>query len=1143
MKIIGNWRVLPPSIRKIVRVMKISVFLVLVCTLQLSASVMLGQQVSLQSGEMSVREVFKELKAQTGTYFMFSEKEVDESLTVNANFSQVSLKEALDVVCKQTSLKYEIIDDYVLITKGPRVIEQKQEEKKEVRGKVTDEKGEPLPGASVVVKETTIGVSTNLDGEFKLKIPNNGKVIILISSIGYKTKEIKVGDKLDFKVKLEPDTEVMSEVVVTGYFNKAKESFTGTTVAVSSEELEKLGNVDVFTAIQSFDASFKIVENDLMGSDPNSMPNIQIRGQANFPGISETELKGNTNMPTFILDGFEVSAQKVFDIDKNRIASITILKDASATAIYGSRAANGVVVIETKKPLAGKMQVTYNSSIDISLPDLSDYNLLNAKEKLEAEKLAGVYDTWSKDFTGMANQMELDALYNKRLLAVKSGVDTYWLAKPLQTSVGQMHSLFLEGGDEFMRYGLEMSYNKNVGVMKGSGRDRYNTGVYLQYNTKNIVFKNKLDITYVKAKNSPYGNFSQYVRLNPYYRPTDDKGNMVFKLGEGEIGSQIQQYNPLYEVENFDSFDRNEYIDVRNNLSVDWKITPELRLKGNASISKKFANAESFVSPGSVQFIGFEEKDFFQRGSYTISDTKTTNLDANVVLSYFKNFNNHVINAVLGGEIQSNHNFNEGYTAVGFLNDKLSHINFANQFRPNSKPTGYDSKSRLAGSFLSFNYSYDNRYLFDASSRIDGSSKFGKLQQTAPFWSLGTGWNLHNEEFMKDNFFLSSLKLTANLGTSGNQNFDAYQAITTYHYLSDVRYGLLTGAVLKSLGNEDLKWQSTLSRNLGIELGLLDERLKVVGNYYLNTTHDLLTNISVAPSLGFRSFNANMGDVDNEGYELRVQAFPIRNKENGMMLSFFANLRHNKNTIKKISNSLKAYNDKVIENMRKEIELDNDDDTTNDVALDDRTTTESVLQFKEGQSLNAIYAVRSMGIDPTTGEEILIKKDGSLTNVWSPEDLVVVGEAAPKFEGFFGGAFDYKGFSLNYTFNYRLGGQIFNQTVIDRVENANIFENADKRVLEQRWARSGDHTPYKNITSKVKTRASSRFVEDDNSLSLTNVNLSYQLPDRFANSMSLSRVKLGVHLTDVFRLSSVEIERGIYYPFARKYSFSLKVNF
>ncbi len=286
-----------------------------------------------------------------------------------------------------------------------------------------------------------------------------------------------------------------------------------------------------------------------------------------------------------------------------------------------------------------------------------------------------------------------------------------------------------------------------------------------------------------------------------------------------------------------------------------------------------------------------------------------------------------------------------------------------------------------------------------------------------------------------------------------------------------------------------------------------------------------------------------MGDVDNEGYELRVQAFPIRNKENGMMLSFFANLRHNKNTIKKISNSLKAYNDKVIENMRKEIELDNDDDRTNDVALDDRATTESILQFKEGQSLNAIYAVRSMGIDPTTGKEILIKKDGSLTDVWSPEDLVVVGEAAPKFEGFFGGAFDYKGFSLNYTFNYRLGGQIFNQTVIDRVENADTFENADKRVLEQRWARSGDHTPYKDITNKKVTRASSRFVEDDNSLSLTNVNLSYQLPDRFANSMSLSRVKLGVHLTDVFRLSSVEIERGIYYPFARKYSFSLKVNF
>lgn len=1110
--------------------MKLLSVILLLGALHVSAKVRSQERVTLKYESIRVEDALEQIRKNSDYELFFSMHEINTDRLININLKEVEVLDALKYILGN-KFSYNVVENIIIIK--PKEIVVQQEKAIEVKGKVVDNTGNPLPGVSVVVKGTNSGVSTDVDGNFKLELPEKG-MILVFSFIGMKSQEIKIGEQKNLKVVLIEDKKSLEEVVITGYFQRAKDSFTGTTVSVKAEELKQFGNNNLIQSLQVFDPSFKIVPNNEFGSDPNKLPNIEIRGQAGFPDISESTLKSNQNMPTFILDGFEVSVEKIFDLDMNRVASVTILKDAAATAIYGSRATNGVVVVETKKPEKGAMRLTYNLDATISVADLSDYNLMNAEEKLEAERLGGVYRYSHLHYHegGAMIQAKYDKFYNDKLLEVRNGVNTHWISQPLEVAVGQKHSLYIEGGDEHFRYGFDVGYNKSNGVMKESGRDRTSIGMRVSYRHKKLQFKNYLFVSNVKSRNSPYGAFSQYVILNPYYRLKDETGMYKQYLG-GEPVSGVEepkrkQFNPIYDAVYLNNKNESSYLNVTNNFTVDWMLTSALRLRGNISISKQFDNSEIYKSPESIEFYGVGEDDFFLRGSYSINDASSTTVDANAVLTYFKQFDKHVLNAVVGGNILETNYNSESYIAVGFLNDRLSHVSFGKQFKENSSPTGSEALSRLAGVFSNFNYTFDNRFLFDLSARLDGSSKFGKLQRTAPFWSIGTGWNFHNEKFLKENSNINRLKLTANIGTTGGEEFNAYQALTTYKYISNTRYANYSAAEIKALGNENLKWQTTFNRNIGVETSLFKDLIQLKFSYYNNTTKDLLTDITIAPSIGFSSFKSNMGNVENKGYEANITVVPIKRKD-GFVVSLFANMRHNKNIIKKLSQALKDYNERLISNLN--------DDSKREIS------TKPHLQFYEGESLYTIYAVPSLGIDPVTGREIFKKKNGTTTYKWDAADQVNYGKSTPDIEGFFGTNVNYKRFSLNLAFNYQFGGQVFNQTLIDRVENADIYYNADRRVLEQRWAHIGDLSYFKGIGLTNSTQASSRFVEDENVLSLSSVRISYDLDGGLAKRLKLSKLKVSAYMNDVFRLSTVKQERGISYPFARTISFAIQANF
>lgn len=1012
-----------------------------------------------------------------------------------------------------------------------------------VKGYVRDEDGKLLVGVPVCIGETRVCTVTDADGFYTFKIPVEATTL-KFSYLGLSNEYVQIAQgysDVTRDVVMRGDTQ-LKEVVVNGYYSQAKKSFTGAAKTYDKEQLLAGSNQNILTALQNVDPSFVKIENNSMGSDPNSVPDFQIRGSGSITGMSDT-YKGNPNMPIFIVDGFETSAEKVFDMDPYRVETITLLKDAAATAVYGSRAANGVVVITTTMPKTGKMEVSYNADVTFYIPDLSAYNLCTPEQKLELEKMAGLYDVsyrrmYSQDKT--SDQLYCDMSYNHRLRNILEGVNTDWLAQPLdQVAIGHKHSVRLEGGSDNFRYAMDLNYNNTPGVMKKSGRKRMGIGLELQYIYNNITFRDQLTYSNVTSNNTPYGSFSSYAMLNPYLRFKNEDGSYIYQV---DIDDRFPSYrdpvhNPLYNS-TLNTIDQTAYNDMTNLFGIDWHILEGLRLKGNFSFTVQNTSNDIFKPGRHTDFATFTGDNFDRRGSYTASRGDVFNYDGSLVLSFFRQIGVHVLNANAGWNIQQHKSKEFTVVAEGFPNDNLDYISFANQYQQAGAPSGDEYTSRLVGFLGNINYSFDERYLIDLSFREDASSRFGSDSRWAPFWSAGLGWNLHKEHFMKDAKWLNELKLRATYGLTGSQEYDPYQAITTYQYLTGQRYHYGVGAKLLAMGNEELTWQRTNEKNFGVDLALFNNRFELSYDYYIKTSKDVLTAVTLPPSLGFTTYMANLGEVENKGWELSARAVLLKSNTHKLHWSVFGSMIHNKNKLLKISNALRAYND------------------TQDAAITDGKKEDHVsvpkVRFVEGESINSIWVNESLGIDPLTGRELFLTKDGRIVSDWSAKNYVIGGCTDPKVEGTFGTLFSWKGLQLSATFRYRMGGQMYNQTLVDKVQDIDPRYNADARALTARWQKPGDivrfaafaRDPVVGVLDlQVATRPTSRFVEDYNYLEMSTLNLSYEFDNKNLKRYGIQRLKLLFYMNDVFHTSTVKIERGTNYPYARNFSLGLQARF
>ena len=985
-----------------------------------------------------------------------------------------------------------------------------------IKGTVVDDMDMPLPGAHVKVRGMPMTASsvTDVNGQFILSLPE-GNHVLEFSYVGMKPISIRATANKPMRIRMEPDAIALKETVVNGIYTRNIESFTGSISTFTNEDLKQIGAQNILRSLSVLDPSFIITENNLQGSNPNAQLDININGKMNITAL-EQEYETNPNQPLFILDGFETTLQTISDLNMDRVESISILKDASSTAIYGSKAANGVVVVETKKPQAGKLRVSYNGNLQISWADLSDYNLMNSAEKLEFERLAGVYGTL--DENGEITEEWYRTNYNDKLKLVREGLDTYWLNEPLRTAYSHNHNLYVDGGDSAFRYGVGLSYNKTAGVMKKSDRDVFNGNITLSYRVDRISFTNQTTIGNTTSANEPVP-FSSFSRMNPFYEKYTENGEVAkYVYREQAAGSNNYSYiwNPLWDFQQ-NSFNESEGNNITNNFQMEWRMLNELRLRGNFQYSLSKTESERFTSPNATSEVN---KETLKKGSYSNSNTNNSSYNGRLDVTYGKSFKEHTINAAAGIQFSENNSKSNMFSVEGYQTDQFSNPNFSNGYPEGSRPMSTNTKSRNVSYYANVNYAYAMRYLMDFNFSSNGASQFGINDPFTNTWSIGVGWNLHNENFLKDSDIINYLKLRYSYGNPGNQNFDAKLSSSIYRYITDLVNPFGLAAKIGTWGNSGLKWQKTQTHNIGVNGQLFNNRLNFTVDYQTRRNDPLLMRIDLPASVGSASAPRNIGATKNYSISASLTWYILKQQDLNWYVS--ANINHNKSTYYNIGNLMEEFNKKGEENL-------------------------SLSRIYDGASLSSLWVVRSAGIDPATGNEIFLRKDGTYTYEYSIKDAVEYADTNPDMQGSFNTSFTYKGFSFGAAFTYRIGGYTQLNALLSKVENINdnaLKYNQDRRALHDRWKQPGDRTKFKRIDDTSNTPMSSRFVEKENTLQCSSINVGYRTTTApFLKYIGATSLNVTAYMNDIFRLSTIKEERGLDYPFQRSVTLSFGIGF
>ena len=1076
--------------------------ILLMCFLFTLSAVQAQEQkkITVEFKDEALADVLKKLEKLSSYKILFTYDHV-QKYKVTASLKDVSILDALKKVLEGKPFVHSGITDGKYISVKYQARETKPKgDLRIVKGTVLDLRKEPLPGVTVVIKGTVTGVATSIDGTFEIGVPvSSTPTMLVFSCIGMKSVEAEVKMGKDLNITMEEDVNEVDEVVVNGIYTQAKNSFTGSVSSIKGEEILSVSQTNLFKALTALVPGMRIVENNEQGSNPNYIPEIIIRGTTS---IKTSDDQFGLNSPLIVVDGVETTLEMLYDMDVFDIERVDVLKDASATAIYGEKAANGVIVVTRKRVVDSKLRLRYNFVPDIQFPDVSSYNLCSPAQKLELEKRWGEYDD---------DKGEKDWIYNEKLKRVTSGVNTDWKSIPLRNSWSQNHSLSVTGRGGGLDYSISAHYGDTHGVMKGDYRRNYGIGFLFTY-----VYKNKLTISFrsdirkTDSKNSPYGVFSEWVELNPYDSPYDEYGELIPILS-------FDMPNPMYNAVS-GSFGKSKSKSIGNSLTFRWDIRKNLifNLSGNLSLSD--SRTDNYVSSlhTDSQKNSVALRD---RGNYSVTGSEGTGWQLQGSLSYSIPFDSEgtILTLNGGGSLVQNNSSSYSFAGIGFLKPTMNDINFAKQYA-DGKPGGSNTYSANVAVFGNANFIFKNRYFVDGSCRMSASSYLGSNNQWAPYWSFGIGWNAHNENFIKNLAWISTLRFRASTGFVGSGNFSGNMAQTIYTYGDNYITGV--GAIPSQLGNPDLKAQRTLSMNAGIFLDIFSGRFQVNMDFYRQRTKDALLPIGVPLSTGASTVQANLGESMNWGYELSISSQLIKTTD--WMWRITVNTHHTVNELVKISNALEQKNR---ENL-----------SVNGIV--------PKIQYREGESMDAIYAVRSLGVNPANGKEVFVDKNGNLTFSYDPEDQVPLGDSKPKLEGSMMTSLVWKDLSVNAAFSYTFGGYIYNSTRAGKVEYVNIQKNVDKRVFTERWAKPGDVVPYpKGKRGDITYAQTSRFVEKKNEVYLSSVSISYSLPQSWVRKIGLKRLAVGITFSDILRLSTVKYERGTSYPYMRGYNFMISPTF
>jgi len=1004
-----------------------------------------------------------------------------------------------------------------------------------IKGKVIDSSNEPLPFATVLVKDTDIKTQTDRDGNFTLEVPSRSSVLVVFY-IGYEKNERIVGDQTTFTIQLKESNNNLQEVVVIGYGTQRKSDLTGAVGSVKSSELMQRPAINVEQSLAGRIAGVNVSTNS---GRPGGRTSISIRG---FSSINAS------NDPLYVVDGV-IWTDGITNLNPNDVESIDVLKDASSTAIYGTRGSNGVIIVTTKRGDKDGSQVRYDNYFSINqLPASRNLDVLNSKEWLFLEE--EVYKNASKfDPTGFlagkyVNPVEKRKSYlvgntlgNRELFTLApSGLpqpiyDIDWSKETFRTSLSQNHNLAFTGGNPKTNYGFYLGYADDNGIIKESFQKKYNARAVVDQQMKDWL-KVGVTLSYARKNeggvddsNGSYNVIRNVVEMAPFIPHKYSDGTYGYG---GDYAGLEKLDNPLAEVyENNILFNSNAF---NGSSYANFKI-----LKGLEFTSTLGANITNDVNPN---FSSSKLQGGTRKNSSRISSNETKFWQWSNRFNYNKTFNEkHTINMLLGTEKQKLNYLGWSAATGSMPDDYYTFFNLgagSTPVAPSSSTNAYQMESY----FSRLNYNLDEKYLFTVTSRFDGSSRFGTNNQFAFFPSAAAAWRVSEEDFLKNNRMISNLKLRASYGLTGNSEIGSYRSlanlITNAYIFGNTR---ASGSTIDRLANPDLQWEKTAQYDLGLEVGIFDDRINFVADAYYKKTNDLLLDAPIPSTSGYSTVTKNIGNMENRGIDLAINTNNIQKKNLSWSTTFNISYLENKVT------ALGANNEDII------------------------------YGFKEGQILRVGYSVGSIfgyvrdgiyGTDEAAQAKIYGKLPGDVKirdfnqdGIINAKDRTIIGKGIPDFYGTLANAFRYKAFDLIVEFQFTKGNDIFNNTRNSSEGRFGIANNYST-VLDS-WTPTNQDA----VLEQVRPTGYSYFMDtrkmsDGSFIRGKNLGLGYTLPKLLSAKMGLSSLRVTASAQNFFLSTkyfgydpelnnyNTAFSQGITYsnyPKPKTYMFGLTLNF
>lgn len=1112
-----------PRNKQFFRIMKITTLLLFVFIFCLRAESSSSQNinVTIKRSNTELENVLNDIEKQTDFLFIYN-KYVNVNRKVSVNLKKTSLREVLANLFDGTGVKYSIDGSYILLSAGetPTVAPVSAQQGRTISGIITDTNGEPIIGANVVEKSSkSVGTVTDADGKFILTLDHPSATLV-VSYIGYLTKEVLTGNQSVLKIILAEDTQNLEEVVVIGYGSVKKSDLTGAVGSIQVDKVQGLSIKSVDQMLQGRTSGLYMVQNSGM---PGSSSTVRIRGGNSISGGNE---------PLYIIDGMPVypsadnsqtALSPLNSIPTSDIESIEVLKDASSTAIYGSRGANGVIIVTTKKGKSGKTAVAFDAYWGIQ-NIYKKYDLLDSRsfEKLANEALVN---------SGGA------AVYDESL----NPETTDWQdLTSNDNALTQNYQLSVSGGNDKTTFLTSFNYFNQEGVVKATEMKKYAFRANIDHKISSTIDMG-LSLTMTKVDNNRVGNSVLGSRLTtpPNIAVKDESGSYNYSDANGVITFD----NPVAIIN--EKVDWNASFRTLNNAFVEWNIIKGLKFRSSVGIDINYAT-NKFYNPRSV-YSGSQKGGEAKK----TSNNTYTWINENI-LTYNNTWGVHAFTGMVGYTQQSStyDGFNAG--SYGFLNDNLQ-MNNLGSGTTYSAP-GSDVKKWALNSYLArVNYTVNNKYLLTASIRADGSSRFGKDNRWGYFPSAALAWRASEEPFIKELNIFSNLKPRISFGVTGNQDgigtYPSYALLGSYGYVANGEK--VTGYFPSQVANTNLKWETTSQFDAGIDLGFFNNRLTVVVDGYYKKTRDLLLNVKIPGSSGFSSGLKNIGEVENKGFELAINATPI---EGDFTWNAGLNLTYNKNKVLSLGDVSFIYPTQPGQ---------------------DNTGIHLGRIVQVGQPLGTFYGYVYDGIfgvsdnigasaQPTAKPgDIRFKDisgpDGVPDGMINDLDRTIIGCAQPKVFGGFNNTFSYKNFDLNVNMIFTLGNDIYNGTRVtmeDMQGATNMFASTMNR-----WTPENQNASLpRALRSKAVMRVSDQYVENGSYLRFQNITLGYNVPAEFLGfTKYVSALRVYASLQNFFTITSYSGENpevskygqdnlgagydAFSYPFAKSVLFGLNVKF